>query len=38
MLLIDKQTLEIDNRVRTRPGKVAGDVEFTRDGRYALLS
>ncbi|MCR3796566.1 hypothetical protein NAG22_08560 [Pseudomonas aeruginosa] len=38
ILLIDKQTLEIAHRLRPSPGKVAGHVEFTRDGRYALLS
>ncbi|MGV8604539.1 cytochrome D1 domain-containing protein, partial [Pseudomonas aeruginosa] len=37
ILLIDKRNLEIVHRLRTRPGKVAGHVKFTRDGRYALL-
>lgn len=38
ILLIDKQTLEIAHRIKPSPDKVAGHVEFTRDGRYALLS
>jgi DNA-binding beta-propeller fold protein YncE/cytochrome c553 len=36
--LIDKQTLEIAATLRPAPGKTAAHVEFTRDGRYALLS
>ena len=36
--LIDKQTLEIAHTLRTMPGKTAAHVEFTRDGRYLLLS
>ncbi len=36
--VIDKRTLEIVKTLRPAPGKVAGHVEFTRDGRYALLS
>lgn len=36
--LIDKQTLEIVKTLRPAPGKTAAHVEFTRDGRYALLS
>jgi mono/diheme cytochrome c family protein len=36
--VIDKQTLEIAATLRPAPGKTAAHVEFTRDGRYALLS
>jgi mono/diheme cytochrome c family protein len=36
--VIDKQTLEIVKTLRPVPGKTAAHVEFTRDGRYALLS
>ena len=36
--VIDKQTLEIVKTLRPSPGKTSGHVEFTRDGRYALLS
>lgn len=36
--LIDKETLEIVKTLRPEPGKTAAHVEFTRDGRYALLS
>jgi len=36
--VIDKRTLEIVKTVRPVPGKVAAHVEFTKDGRYALLS
>ncbi|MDM8350270.1 nitrite reductase [Pseudomonas sp. sp1636] len=36
--LIDKQTLEIAHTLRPMPGKNAAHVEFTRDGRYVLLS
>lgn len=36
--LIDKQTLEIAATVTPSPGKTAAHVEFTRDGRYALVS
>lgn len=36
--VIDKETLEIVKTVRPEPGKTAAHVEFTRDGRYALLS
>lgn len=36
--VIDKRTLEIVKTLRPAPGKVAAHVEFTRDGRYALLS
>jgi DNA-binding beta-propeller fold protein YncE len=36
--LIDKETLEIAHVLRPAPGKTAAHVEFTRDGRYALVS
>lgn len=36
--VIDKQTLEIVKTLRPEPGKTAAHVEFTRDGRYALVS
>ncbi len=36
--VIDKTTLEIVKTLRPSPGKTAAHVEFTRDGRYALLS
>ena len=36
--LIDKQTLEIGKVLRPVPGKAPGHVQFTRDGRYALVS
>lgn len=36
--LIDKNTLEIAHTLRPEPGKTAAHVEFTQDGRYALLS
>jgi DNA-binding beta-propeller fold protein YncE len=36
--VIDKQTLEIVTTLRPAPGKVSAHVEFSRDGRYALLS
>lgn len=36
--LIDKQTLKIAHTLRPMPGKTAAHVEFTRDGRYLLLS
>jgi mono/diheme cytochrome c family protein len=36
--VIDKQTLEIAATLRPAPGKTAAHVEFTRDGRHALLS
>ncbi len=36
--VIDKQSLEIVKTLRPSPGKTAAHVEFTRDGRYALLS
>ena len=36
--VIDKKTLEIVKTLRPAPGKTAAHVEFTRDGRYALVS
>ncbi|MBF0628196.1 MAG: c-type cytochrome [Magnetococcales bacterium] len=36
--VIDKATLEIFKTLRPVPGKTSGHVEFTKDGRYALLS
>jgi mono/diheme cytochrome c family protein/WD40 repeat protein len=36
--VIDKSTLEIVRTLRPEPGKTAAHVEFTRDGRYLLLS
>ncbi|MCB1972417.1 MAG: cytochrome C oxidase Cbb3, partial [Geminicoccaceae bacterium] len=36
--VIDKRTLEIVKTLVPAPGKTAAHVEFTRDGRYALLS
>jgi hypothetical protein len=36
--VIDKQTLEIVRTLRPEPGKTAAHVEFTRDGRFALVS
>ncbi|MCP5150689.1 MAG: c-type cytochrome [Ectothiorhodospiraceae bacterium] len=38
MHVIDKKTLEIVATLRPAPGKTAAHVEFTRDGRYALVS
>jgi DNA-binding beta-propeller fold protein YncE len=36
--VIDKRTLRIVKTLRPEPGKTAAHVEFTRDGRYALVS
>jgi len=36
--VIDKRSLRIVQTLRPAPGKTAAHVEFTRDGRYALLS
>ncbi len=36
--VIDRQSLEIVRTLRPEPGRTSGHVEFTRDGRYALLS
>jgi len=38
MHVIDKRTLEIVKTIRPAPGKTAAHVEFTRDGRHALVS
>jgi DNA-binding beta-propeller fold protein YncE len=38
MHVIDKRSLEIVRTLRPAPGKTAAHVEFTRDGRYALVS
>lgn len=38
MHVIDKRTLEIVKTLRPVPGKTAAHIEFTRDGKYALLS
>jgi mono/diheme cytochrome c family protein len=36
--VIDKQSLAIVKTLRPAPGKTSAHVEFTRDGKYALLS
>jgi len=36
--VIDKKTLEIVKTLRPVPGKTSGHIEFTRDGKKALLS
>lgn len=36
--VINKQTLKIVKTLRPAPGKTSAHVEFTRDGRYAVLS
>ncbi|TCZ55998.1 nitrite reductase [Roseicella aquatilis] len=36
--VIDKRSLEVVRRLRPAPGRTAAHVEFTRDGRYALVS
>ncbi|BCB27662.1 cytochrome c [Sulfurimicrobium lacus] len=38
MTLIDKNTLEVAHVLRPEPGKTAAHVEFTRDGKYVLVS
>jgi mono/diheme cytochrome c family protein/DNA-binding beta-propeller fold protein YncE len=38
MHVIDKRSLEIVKTLRPEPGMTSGHVEFTRDGRYALVS
>jgi WD40 repeat protein/cytochrome c553 len=38
MTLIDKNTLEVAHVLRPEPGKTAAHVEFTRNGKYALVS
>ncbi|MFO1154229.1 MAG: cytochrome D1 domain-containing protein [Rhodospirillales bacterium] len=36
--IIDKRTLEVVRTLRPAPGRLTSHVEFTRDGRYALVS
>ena len=38
MHIIDKRTLEVAEILRPMPGKTAAHVEFTRDGKYVLIS
>jgi len=38
MHVLDKGTLEIVKTLRPAPGKTSAHIEFTRDGKYALLS
>jgi len=38
MAIIDKRTLEIVRTITPAPGKTAAHTEFTRDGRYVLVS
>lgn len=38
MHIIDKQSLEIVRTLRPEPGKTLAHTEFTRDGKYALVS
>lgn len=38
MTLIDKRTLEVVKIIHPMPGKTAAHVEFTRDGKYVLVS
>ncbi len=38
MHVIDKQTLEIIKTLKPAPGKTSAHVEFTKDGKYALVS
>lgn len=38
LTVIDKRTLEPVRHITPAPGKTAAHVEFTRDGRYALVS
>ena len=38
MHIIDKRTLELVKTLRPMPGKTAAHVEFTRDGKYVLIS
>lgn len=38
MQLIDKRTLEVVKTLTPAPGKTAAHTEFTRDGKYALVS
>lgn len=36
--IIDKKTLELVKELKPSPGKVAAHTEFTRDGKYAVVS
>lgn len=36
--MIDQQKLEVVARLTPSPGKVAAHTEFTRDGKYAVVS
>jgi len=36
--IIDKSTLEIVRTLQPAPGKTAAHIEFTKDGRFALVS
>ena len=38
MQLLDKRTLQIVKTLRPEPGKTAAHTEFSRDGKYALVS
>jgi len=38
MHVFDKRTLKLVKTLRPQPGKTSAHVEFTRDGRYALVS
>ena len=38
MQVIDKRTLEVVKTMKPAPGKTVAHVEFTRDGKYALVS
>jgi hypothetical protein len=38
MHVIDKNTLEIVKTLQPVPGKTAAHIEFTKDGRYDLMS
>ena len=38
MHVIDKKTLDVVKTLRPAPGKTSAHVEFTKDGRYALVS
>lgn len=38
MSIIDKRSLEVVRQLKLRPGKTNAHVEFTRDGKFALVS
>jgi hypothetical protein len=38
MVIIDKRTLEVVKLLQPVPGKTSAHTEFTRDGKYALVS